>query len=89
MPFRDRLSYTFPCASPYGEKSVNTLPDGKCVSHLVLKKEPLPPCDNFDLSKIIKAGLPLEKVSTIINGVRSVPLQLEENKNINPDSEED
>ena len=76
MPFPVREIYNFPPSSPYGEMEIKTLPNGKCSSRLVLSREPLPPCENFALDKILAAGLPLEKVSTIIKGSGSIPLEL-------------
>lgn len=76
MPFPCREKYSFPPFSPYAETEIKTLPNGNCVSRLVLSRAPLPPCENFSIDKIIAAGLPLEKVSTIIQGSRSIPLEL-------------
>ena len=76
MPFPCREIYDFPPSSPYGEVEIKTLPNGKCSSRLVLSRKPLPPCENFSLDKILAAGLPLEKVSTIIKGSGSIPLEL-------------
>lgn len=76
MPFPCREKYDFPPSSPYGETEIKTLPNGNCVSRLVLSRAPLPPCENFALDKIIAAGLPLEKVSTIIQGPKFIPLEL-------------
>lgn len=76
MPFPCLEIYDFPPSSPYGEIEIKTLPNGKCSSRLVLSRKPLPPCENFALDKILAAGLPLEKVSTIIKGPGSIPLEL-------------
>ena len=76
MPFPCREIYDFPPSSPYGEMEIKTLPNGKCASRLILTRKPLPPCENFALDKILAAGLPLEKVSTIIKGSGSIPLEL-------------
>lgn len=89
MPFRCREIYEFPPASPHGEVEIHTNPNGKCFSKMVLKKDPLPPCENFDLSKILESGLPLEKVSTIIKSPRSIPLELVEDSNTNPTTEKE
>ena len=76
MPFPCREIYDFPPSSPYGEMEIKTLPNGKCSSRLVLSRKPLPSCENFALDKILAAGLPLEKVSTIIKSSGSIPLEL-------------
>ena len=76
MPFPCREIYSFPPSSPYGENEIKTLPNGKCVSRLILTRKPLPPCENFALDKILASGLPLEKVSTIIRSSGSIPLEL-------------
>lgn len=44
--------------------------------------EPLPPCDNFDLKKMIEANVPLEQTNSKILGSRIVPSEfLSENRN--------
>lgn len=82
MPFPCREPYNFPPSSPYGEMEIKTLPNGKCSSRLVLSRKPLPPCENFALDKILAAGLPLEKVSTIIKSSGSIPLELVQDDSI-------
>ena len=89
MPFPCREIYSFPPSSPYGEMEIRTLPNGKCSSRLVLSREPLPPCENFALDKILAAGLPLEKVSTIIKSSGSIPLELIQDDPVNPPAKTD
>lgn len=84
MPFPCREIYNFPPSSPYGEMEIKTLPNGKCSSRLVLSRKPLPPCENFALDKILAAGLPLEKVSTIIKSSGSIPLELVQDDSVEP-----
>ncbi len=82
MPFPVREIYNFPPSSPYGEMEIKTLPNGKCSSRLVLSRKPLPPCENYALDKILAAGIPIEKVSTIIKGSSSIPLELVQDDSI-------
>lgn len=78
MPFRNRCDYAFPPCSPFAEKVSETKPDGFVTHRLQIGFKPLPPCETYELSRLIKAGVPLEKTSTVIKKVSRLPLELVE-----------
>lgn len=58
-----------PCFGESFHEAVKTEDSGLCVIESVSDCGKLPDCANFELDKMLKAGLPLEKVSTaILNG---------------------
>lgn len=58
-----------PCFGESFHESVKTEDSGLCVIESVSDCGKLPECENFELDKMLKAGLPIEKVSTaILNG---------------------
>lgn len=58
-----------PCFGESFHEAVKTEDSGLCVIESVSDCGKLPDCENFELDKMLKAGLPIEKVSTaILNG---------------------
>lgn len=63
--FRKRPHYGFGAYAP-DERVDHVQENGKFIRKVAYGTQVLPSVDNFDLQVIIDAGLPLEKVSTVI-----------------------
>ncbi|QCQ84680.1 hypothetical protein [Blackfly microvirus SF02] len=54
------------CYFPPKNVTFKPAENGVFVRSVSFKEQPLPPMENFSLDAMIKAGLPLEKVKTVI-----------------------
>ena len=63
--FRKRPHYGFSAFRPE-ERVDHVLESGKYIRKISIGTQVLPSVENFDLQSMIDAGLPLEKVSTVI-----------------------
>lgn len=67
MPFKTKPHLCSDgCYFPPKNVTFKPAENGVFVRDVSFKEKPLPPMENFSLDAMIKAGLPLEKVNTII-----------------------
>lgn len=88
MPFRPRPHIPLSPCCPHYEPVYKEVSENVFERSLSCQKVSLPPVENFDLSKMIEAGLPLDKVKTTILGGAPSASQLLEKTEIKKDNKQ-
>lgn len=79
--FRKRQNLTLAVAVPIVESAFKSKDDGTCERVIVESDRKLPPVANYDLTTLLRAGVPLEEVDTRVIGCRKFVYSEKEQEN--------
>lgn len=85
--FRKRQNINFMPSSSCSLPSTSYDDDGNQSSFFITGHEPLPEIENFKLKNLLKAGVPLEKVGTVVIDSNSVSISSMPSKSAKMSSE--